>query len=58
MPTPSRQRSVSACGNCAYPAKKLGRLVVRLRSGERRMLLVCPFCYLQLASHAMNRSGR
>lgn len=58
MPTPSRQRIVRACGNCDAPTRKLGRLVVRLRSGTRRTLLVCSFCYLQLAPYTSNRPGR
>jgi hypothetical protein len=58
MPTSSRQLRLRACGNCESPTKKLGRLVVRFRSGTRRTLLVCPFCYLQLAPHAKNRPVR
>jgi len=58
MPTSSRQPSLRACGNCESPTKRLGRLVVRFRSGTRRTLLVCQFCYLQLAPHAKNRPMR
>src|SRR5436190_1493971 len=58
MMATARQRSIRACTNCNAPAKKLGRLVVTLRSGPRRTLLVCHFCYLQLAPYAKNRPVR
>jgi hypothetical protein len=58
MPTSSRQPRLRACGNCESPTKKLGRLVVRFRAGPQRTLLVCTFCYWQLALRAKNRPVR
>ena len=49
MPKMSSKRSVRSCQNCEHPSSRLGRLLANFPSGKRRTLLVCEFCYLQLA---------